>query len=191
MLRRLAISVLILCTSSSFAQQHASLADITERAATTTSLTAPGGSPFHLKAVIRETTNPDSGYKGEIEEYWVAPDKWKRTVKSPDFSQTVVVNGEKYYEQNSGAYYQQWLRELVTAMFEPLPMVEQLKQTKAEIAAPSSAPHSMSCSRFQSTVGTAPTQNSVFSVFCFAGNPVVVESVVTPGYAVEFKDWRM
>jgi hypothetical protein len=34
-------------------------------------------------------------YHADIEEYWVAPDKWRRTVKTSNFSQTLIVNGEK------------------------------------------------------------------------------------------------
>lgn len=179
----------MLCALPGLAQRHLALPDVAQRAATTSTLTEAGSPAFHLKAVVIETTNPDSGYKADIEEYWVAPDKWRRTIKAPDFSQTVVVNGSKYFEQDIGEYYPQWLRELVTAMFEPLPMLEQLKQTKTEIAAPSSAARS-SCARFESKVGIAPTQNSVFSIFCFSGTPVVLDSVVTPGYAIEFRDYK-
>lgn len=191
MLRKIAtLAALLSCVSLAFSQKRVALADISDRAASVSTLTAPDTPAFHLKAVITETTNPESDYKADVEEYWVTPEKWKRTVKSPEFSQTVVVNGDKYFEQDSGEYYPQWLRELVSALFEPLPMVEQLKQTKSEIMAPSGGAHSISCARFESKVGAAPTQNSVFSVFCFSGNPTVVDSVVTPGYSVEFKDYK-
>ncbi len=191
MLRKTAIlALLVCCVSSALSQKRVALADISDRAASISTLAAPDTPAFHLKAVITETTNPDSDYKAEVEEYWVTPDKWKRTVKSPEFSQTVVVNGDKYFEQDSGEYYPQWLRELVSAIFQPLPMLEQLKQTKSEIMVPSGGAHSMSCARFESKVGDAPTQNSVFSVFCFSGSPTIVDSVVTPGYSVEFKDYK-
>ena len=38
-------------------------------------LALPGRKPFHLKAEIIESTNPDSGYKGKFEEYWASPEK--------------------------------------------------------------------------------------------------------------------
>ncbi len=109
---------------------------------------------------------------------------------SPDFSQTIVVNGDRYFERTSGDYFPQWLREFLTALFEPLPMLEVLKQTKLEIAAPSDTPGSSSCARFESKVGSAPIQSSVFSVFCFAGSSPTVVSVVTPGYVVKFEDYQ-
>ena len=171
-------------------QERMTLADVAQRASANSTLIAPGNNPFRLKAVVSESGKPESRYRAEIEEYWVAPNKWKRTVTSPDFSQTIIVNSDKYFERTSGEYSPQWLRELLTALFEPLPMLEVLKKSKLEIAAPSGAPRSMSCARFESKVGSAPNQNSVFSVFCFTGIPTTVLSVVTPGYTVEFGDYK-
>jgi len=190
MLRYIAFSATIVCALPGRAQEHMALVDVAQRTAANSTLITAESPAFQLKAVLSETTKPDSSYRAEIEEYWVAPEKWRRTVKSPDFSQTVIMNGDKYFEQNNGDYFPQWPRELVTALFEPLPMLEALKQTKREIDAPSGAAHSRSCARFESRVGTAPIQSSVFSTFCFSGNPMIVNSVVTPGYSVEFEDHR-
>jgi hypothetical protein len=52
-------------------------------------LTLPGSTPFHLRAEIVETTDPTSKYHGNIEEFWVTPEKWKRIVQSPEFSQAL------------------------------------------------------------------------------------------------------
>ena len=190
MLRYLVFSAAIVYSLPGRAQVHMALADVAEQAAANSTLVTAESPAFQLKAVISETTSHDSRYRAEIEEHWVTPMKWRRTVKSPAFSQTVIVNGDRYVELNNGDYFPQWLGELVTALFEPLPMVEELKQTKREVAAPSGDAHSISCARFKSTVGAAPNQSSVFSTFCFSGNPMIVDSVVTPGYSVEFKDHR-
>lgn len=48
-----------------------------------TTLTLPGSKPFHLKAEIIESTNPDSGYQGTFEEYWVSPEKWRWRIGEP------------------------------------------------------------------------------------------------------------
>ncbi len=45
---------------------------------------------------------PDSSYHAQVEEYWVSPTKWKRTIESPHFSQTLVVNGDAVSEQGHG-----------------------------------------------------------------------------------------
>ena len=61
--------------------------------------------------------------------YWVARDRWRRTLKSPDFSQTIVVNDGKIAEQNQGDYFPLWLNEFVIAIFELAP--PQIKNSKA------------------------------------------------------------
>src|SRR5208283_2248979 len=98
------------------------LAEVAQHAVEQAKLTLPGSSPFHLKATIVETTNPDSAYRGEIEEYWVSPEKSRRTISSPGFSQSLIVNGDQLSEQDKGDYFPWWLNDLVTAIFDPLPL---------------------------------------------------------------------
>lgn len=184
--------LLILLASLSAAREQprtASLSDIAQRAASNSTLTDTDGQPFRLRATIVETTNPESSYRGEVEEEWVSPSKWRRTLKSPEFSQTIIVNGEKYYEEDKGSYYPSWLRNLVTTMFEPLPMLDSLKKSSTVVTEPT-GPNSGSCARFQSRTGAPPAQNSVYTVICFSGRPLVVSSIVTPGIGVEFGDYK-
>src|SRR5271170_1298081 len=148
--------------SASFADDAKTvpLADVARHAVEQSKLTAPGSSPFHLKAKIVETTNPDSTYKGEIEEYWISPEKFRRTITSPGFSQTLVVNGDRVWEQDKGDYFPWWLNDLVTAIFDPLPMLESLEKLNAQMQKPSGSEHSNSCARMQMKVGVAPAENS-------------------------------
>src|SRR5215469_6403602 len=53
-------------------------------------LTQPGSIPFHLKAVSAPAHPYNAAYSAEIEEYWVGPYKWRRTIRATDFEQTVV-----------------------------------------------------------------------------------------------------
>jgi hypothetical protein len=187
----LAIAIFLFITALAFAadSKTISLSDAADHAVQQSQLALPGSAPFYLKATITETTNPDSSYKGTVEEYWVSPEKWRRTVTSPNFSQTLIHNGGRQFESETGDYYPLWLRNLVTAVFDPLPMLPQLKQLNSEIARPLGNASSQSCARLQSKVGIAPAQNSVFLVFCFAGEKGLLESVVTPGYTVTFKEY--
>jgi len=162
--------------------QRASLFEVAHSAVLQSKLTQLGGVPFHLKARIVETTNPESTYKAGIEEYWVAPEKWRRTIHSPEFSQTLVTNGTAVFEKNDGDYYPWWLEDLVTAIFDPLPMVDQLKRVNAQIEQPTASEHSSTCSRLQSKEG--------YLVFCFKGRQGVLDYVVTPGYDATFKDYE-
>ena len=56
--------------------------------------------------------------------YWVAPNKWRRTIESDDFSQTLVVNGDNAHEEDSRDYFPLGLQTLVTAMVDPQPILD-------------------------------------------------------------------
>jgi len=167
-----------------------SLSDAAQHAIQQSQLTLPGSRPFHLKARVVESTNPASGYQAEIEVIWVSPDKWRRTITSPDFSQTLIANGDQRYEELKGDYYPLWLHTFVTALLDPIPMLPQLKNVNAQLPPSARGGSSQSCSRLQMKVGVPPVQNSAFLVFCFSGNEGLVDSVVTPSYSVEFKDYK-
>lgn len=166
------------------------LGEAAEHALRQSQVTQPGSSSFHLRAKIVETTNPDSAYKGDIEETWISPMKWRRTVSSPNFSQTLIRNGDEQFEHDTGDYYPSWLHNLVEAMFDPLPMLEQLKQVNSQIAKPSGSEKSESCARLVMKVGIAPVQNSAFAVFCFEGSKGLVTTVSTPLCSAVFKDYK-
>lgn len=85
-------------------------------------LTEPGSKPFYLQAVITEPSDPNEHI--EVEMYWLAPDKWRRTIKSQEFSQTLVVNGDKSLEQDSADYMPLAIQVLITAMVDPRPIVD-------------------------------------------------------------------
>jgi hypothetical protein len=170
--------------------QSVPLADVAQYAVEQSKITLPGGAAFHLKATIVETTNPASDYKGEIEEFWVAPDKWRRTITSPNFSQTLIANGDKLSEDNKGDYFPLWLNDLATALFDPLPMLDTLKKLNSQIPKPQGGEHSNSCARLQMKVGAPPAQNGTYLVFCFEGSRGLLQSVVAPGYEADFKDYK-
>jgi TonB family protein len=184
-MRFLVVALLILSNtpvSASGELQKISLAEAASKAVDQSKLTLPGSTPFHLKVTIAETTNPDSEYKAEVEEYWLSNEKWRRTIRSPHLAQTLIVNGDKAFERNEGDYYPWWLTDLVTAVFDPLPMLQQLRQINTQIMKPSGSENSSSCSRLQSQEG--------YLVFCFKSARGLLGSVVTPGYAAEFKDYQ-
>lgn len=154
-------------------RQMVSLSRVASHAIEQSKLTIQGSVPFHLKASIVETTNPDSTYKAEIDEYWLSPEKWRRTIQSLGFSQTLIVNGDKLSEKDTGDYYPWWLNELVIAIFDPLPMLDQLKQINAQIAEPRGSGGSSVCARLQSKPGIL--------VFCFKSAQGLLDYVVSPG----------
>lgn len=191
--KRHVFAVLLLLAASSALTafgQTVPLATMAENAVTQSKLTLPGSNSFHLKAHIAEKDSPGSPYKADVEMFWVSPDKWRRTIQSPQFSQTLIVNGAQVSEQDSGDYYPFWLRDLVTAISDPLPMLDSLKQANSRVAKPRGSEQSTSCARFETHVGTPPAQISAFYVFCFAGDRGLLKYIVTPGYQAEFRDYK-
>lgn len=146
-------------------------------------ITLPGSKPFHIKARIVEVESPASDFRAAIEEYWVAPTKWRRTIENPDFSQTLIINGDKVLETDHGDYYPSWLSNLVTAIFDPLPL--SLPKNAGSRSAATINP------RITSICTGAQVSNDTWN-FCF--NPLlnVITSVVSSqtGYGAEFRDFK-
>jgi hypothetical protein len=198
------ISLTIICSAKDEPRPK-SVAEAMDHASKLSQLTQAGSAPFHLKAAIAELDSPDSDYKAEIEEYWVAPDKWKRTIKTPDFSQTMIVNGQQVSEQNQGNYYPFWLRNFVTAIFDlapaeimqinsPLPDMAALQEQKAAKLPPGLRglrfDTGKSCLRITQSVGIAPVQNSIFTSICFENPPGLLTSIVSPTFEADFTDFK-
>lgn len=165
-----------------------SIAEAAEQAIKLGQITVPGSTPFHLKAQIADAHDP-AKYKAEVEEYWVSPEKWRRTIHSLDFSQTLVVAGDKVSEQDTGDYYPFWLHDLVTAMFDPLPMRQQLTRVKGEFTLPVDSEQSQSCLNMAVPGGYGSVKTNLPFVFCFMGKTALLQDVITPGYRAHFQDY--
>ncbi|HEX3153234.1 MAG TPA: energy transducer TonB [Candidatus Angelobacter sp.] len=166
-----------------------SIAQAAENAVQQSKLTPAGGVPFHLKAHITNAGTPRPEYTADVEEYWASPEKWRRTVESVGFSQTLIVNGDKVSEKLTGDYYPFWLHDLVTALFDPLPMADQLKLMQGQLEIPEDSAKSNSCVNMQFKVGIAPAQNNLAFAFCFGGRGGLLQAVVTPGYKAQFDSY--
>ncbi|HEY2912493.1 MAG TPA: hypothetical protein VGK21_03980, partial [Candidatus Angelobacter sp.] len=59
-----------------------SIAQAADQAVQQSKLTLAGGAPFHLKAHIANAGTPKPEYSADVEEYWLSPEKWRRTVQS-------------------------------------------------------------------------------------------------------------
>ena len=177
------VAFLFACCVSCEAEQK-TIGDVAKHAHEQSTLTLPGSVPFHVKATIKEKGSPDSDYQAEVEEYWVAPDKWRRTIKSPEFSQLRIVNGDKVYEENTGDYSPHWLRNFITALENPLPMLDMISTANAPLY-----PGGNNCIRSSARVGTPPASNSIFYVICFDKDGLL-DYAVTPFYSAEFHDYK-
>ena len=140
-------------------------------------LIVPGSHPFHLRATV--TNKDDPGSPAEIEMYWVSPAKWRRTIRSEEFSQTLIVNGELRMEQNTDDYFPLALETLITAMVDPRPILDARRPddvllTKANGAA-----------KEPGTICYPPD----FKI-CVSGPHHLRETVHAPGRPVTFTDYQ-
>jgi hypothetical protein len=191
---RLLCLIWLFCSFSSaaFAQDEKRIpfSQAAQNAVQRSQLTLPGSAPFHLKAHIADAANADPAYTAEIEEQWVSPIKWRRTIKAAGFSQTLIVDGGKVSERDKGDYYPFWLRDLVTAIFDPLPMLAQLKRINSPLEIPTDSPDSNACMQIGIPSGTATLKNTLNYAFCFQGGPGLLQDVVTPGFRAHFQDYK-
>jgi hypothetical protein len=140
-------------------------------------LTEPGSTPFYLQAEITERSDPNEHI--EVEMSWLAPDKWRRTIRSQEFSQTLVVNGDKRFEQNSADYMPLAIRVLTTAMVDPRFVVEavgpgDLVVTKANGRSDDSGKTCFDAARRMCRISTRR----------------LIESLGAPGRSVTFSDYQ-
>lgn len=164
----------------------ASVRDLPARAIRNSQLTLPGSVGFHLVATVADPKNPsDQEHTARIEESWVSPQKWRRTVTAPGFSQLLIVNGSQTRGEMTGDYYPNWLRSLVNAIFDPGAPIQNVDLTKSD---DNPVLHTNQfCRRFATEVGIAPVSNEVFSSYCFVGD--LLDSVVMPGYTVKYTNY--
>ena len=167
-----------------------SVGEAADHAVQQSKLTLPGGTPFHLKAHIASPGAPKPEYSADVEEYWVSQEKWRRTVESAGFSQTLIDNGGQVSETITGEYYPFWLHDIITALFDPLPMVDQLKSMRGQVEIPQDSLKSSSCMNMQLKAGTPPAQNTISYAFCFGGKIGLLQAVLTPGYKAQFDDYQ-
>jgi TonB family protein len=134
--------------------------DALARAANLSTLAAPGEPPFHLKLVAKDTTMRNPDYNAEIEVWWSAPDKWRRSVKSPAFTQIAIQNGTRYYESNTDSdYLPYWLDELIRGSIDPIPVA-----ALAEVSADEDRP---GCGNWEVPHGSGEEMFSTYASVCF------------------------
>jgi hypothetical protein len=140
------------------------------------SLTTPVSTPFHLKATIAESGGSDTA---EVELLWVNPNKWRRTIQSPGFSQTVIANGSEIFETDSSDYFPLSLRVLVEAMVNP--------QTILNLWRPGDPAFTKANGLSQESGAVCLTPNAKR---CFQYPSGLAEFVGATGHSIWFTDYR-
>src|SRR5260370_11883110 len=180
-----------LCSGQAVKETSVPLGKALEHALNESSLTTAGAKPFHLKVHLFESTNPSSDYRGEIEEYWISPKRWRRSIDTPEFKQTLIVDGDQASEHDVGDYYPLWLKSFITAIFDPVPDAEQWNKLDAnitQITLPNGL-RSEPCARMKFKVGSDTVKKPAFNNVCFDSNRLL-KFFGSPGYSMEFHDYQ-
>ena len=59
--------------------------------------------------------------QAQIEIFWMNPITYRTVIRSQDFSQTRIVNGNIVEERNTGDFYPRWIQNFVDGLLEPAP----------------------------------------------------------------------
>lgn len=145
-------------------------------------LTLPGSRPFHMKVSVVETTNPTSDRNAQIEMYWISPQIYRRTIESPAFSQTLVVNGDAVSEKNTANYFPYWLYQVVTALFDPLPYADEVKKLNAPVTQSSWGSGGNVCMDAKMRVDRW--------VICFAPKTELLTWIFSKSYNADFREYQ-
>lgn len=151
------------------------------KAAHTSTLTTPDARPFHLKLSAVDTLSNSSEFRAELELWWAAPDKWRREVKSPLFTQTAVQDGRHYFESNSSGYLPYWLQEVIQESVDPIPEA-QLKDIDVDWS-------NSGCGRWETEYSKESEKISVYNTVCFNANGTVKQIFAQP-LGVAFADYK-
>jgi hypothetical protein len=168
------------------------LGDTLTKALSKTLLTAAGSQPFHIRIVVSEPENPQSPYKGTIEQWWVSPDQWRREVTDKDgLKQTIVFTSGKKTELDEGDYFPLWLRRFVSAAFEPVPNLAAWTSSGLQIEQITmpNGDKSDACVRSEAKIGEGERATTSYSNLCFDGEGRL-KFFGSPRYDMEFHDYR-
>jgi hypothetical protein len=143
------------------------------RAADDSTLAAPGGAAFHLKLSTADATMHSAAYAGEIEIWWETPERWRREIKFPGFTQSAVRDGADYWESSAPSdYLPYWVQELATAAIDPIPagLLADVDPDK----------DGNGCWKWESEYGAAAEKFSAYRSVCFNPNGTAREILVHP-----------
>ena len=119
-------AVMFLSSFASAQQPPSDIASLIRQDMTKNVLSMPGGPPFHAVLDIRPDPKGPVDQYGRIELFWAAPEHYALDIKSPDFSQHLVVDGDRISESDQGDYYPAWLHYFVLALFNPLDRADEV-----------------------------------------------------------------
>jgi hypothetical protein len=176
-----------LCAQMPFTQpQFISADEALDRAVKKNVLTSDGP-PFHAVLEIAEIKNADPAFKGHVELFWEGKRKYRLVLDSPDFGQTLIVNGDQVMETNRGDFYPNWLSSFVTALMDPMPRLKDLRGRGGKVAVGPNM--SYSCTN-RDDRPNGITDQMTWAQVCFNGDEPQLQFAIDFTYNMEFHDFK-
>jgi hypothetical protein len=189
-----AIFAVGLCTTahSQIRQASVPLGDAISKALAKGLLTGEGSRPFHIRVIVSEPENQQSPYQGTIEEWWSLSTQWRREVTAKEgMHQTIIVVNGKKGERDEGDYFPLWLRNFVTALFDPVPDASAWTANGVTIdqTIMPNGDKSDACARIKSKIGTGDRITDGFSNVCF-DDKGRFKFIGSPRFSMSFNHYR-
>jgi hypothetical protein len=119
------------CIVSAPAQTPATNTDVADalldHMIATNVLTTPGAPPFHAILEISSEASSATEHHGRIEVFWADPTSYYLKLETPEFGQTLIVNGDKVQESDRGDFYPGWVQDFVAALLDPMARAKDLR----------------------------------------------------------------
>jgi hypothetical protein len=164
-----------------------------DQALFTSSLTQSGRS-FHALMQIDEEKHPGGMYKSSVEIYWAGPRMYRLLLVSRDFTQTLVVNGSRSEESDTGDFYPGWLRQFVQALLDPAPRAKDPLLRSGTVTMRSGQfmgrvipPHG--CAEHEDRPNGI-TDEMTLAEICFEGTDLRLTNIQQFDYGVGFSDYE-
>jgi hypothetical protein len=90
-------------------------------------LTTPGAPPFHAILEISSEASSATEHHGRIEVFWADQASYYLKLETPEFGQTLIVNGDKVQESDRGDFFPGWVRDFVAALLDPMARAKDLR----------------------------------------------------------------
>jgi hypothetical protein len=142
--------------------------------------------PFHAVLEIATVKDDDPAFKGHVEVFWENEQKYRLVLESPDFGQTLIVNGGLVMETDRGDFYPLWLSGFVTALLDPMPRLKDLRGRQDRVAV---GPRTYSCVRRDDRPGGI-TDQMTWAQVCFSGDEPSLQFAMDFTYNMEFHDFK-
>ena len=132
----------------------------------------------------------------QIEIFWMNPITYRTVIRSNDFSQTRIVNGNVIEEHNTGDFYPRWIQNFVDGLLEPVPSATTLARIPGTIPV---GPTSRACithptptSGTDAVLAASPdstVDETALAQVCFEGTEPRLSSGITFSRYISYDDF--